>query len=340
MNKKTMTELFNLKWFLLKMISKWYLFLVGTLIGTLLIGGGYFLVKVAFAPARDYKAETVYYMEYATDPDGSDVYTYFNEFTMNQWVLSDCFQEAVRKETGKAISEEELANYVTSYILADTRIQTLTVITSDPELTMAISRAYAKTFPLWAENQRELQSIRVTNMPESAPLVKADVRVARAVLLGAVLGLLFSCLILYLYFLYDDRIELPEQLADRHGLKVLGYPEGAELSENLQTVCNTETVAVTCVGAAPNLAEMTEELKKYCKDTNFLAVPSVLMAPEAISTLRKTGSVILLVQAGEDTSKAVDRVLTFCEQQGVKVSGAVLCGVDLPLLGLYYGLPM
>lgn len=340
MNKTKMTELFNLKWFLLKMISKWYLFLVGTLIGTLLVGGGYFLVKVALAPARDYKAETVYYMEYASDPDAADVYTYFNEFTMNQWVLSDCFQEAVRQETGKAITEEELAKYVTSYILADTRVQTLTVTTSDPELTMAITRAYAKTFPVWAESQRELVSIRVTNLPESAPLVKADVRVARAVLLGAVLGLFFTCMILYLYFLYDDRIELPEQLADRHGLKVLGCTESAELSENIKAACGEGTAAVTCVGEAPNLAELTEALSENNRQTFFLAVPSVLMAPEAAKTLREIGKVILLVQAGEDTSKAVDRVLAFYEQQEIKVCGAILCGADWSLLKLYYGLPL
>ena len=58
-------EPFNFKLFVLNMLDKWYYFVLWTVVGALLFGSSYYLSKVVYAPAREYRAIATYNIEYA-----------------------------------------------------------------------------------------------------------------------------------------------------------------------------------------------------------------------------------------------------------------------------------
>lgn len=335
-------EPFNLRWFLLQELSVWYVFVLGTLLGALLVGGLYFLVKVVLPSARDYQAETVYYLEYVEnpydkDPRLTDPYFYFNEYTLNQWIHSDFFLETVNRYVKEPLSEQELTAYVTVTLPSDVRVQTLCVVTSDPKLTMDITEAYLEALPQFGEQQREYQSIRAVDIPEQAYLIKADVRTARAVLLGAVLGLFLTFMVRSLLFLQDARVWLPEQLSSRYGLKVLGCDCFPELGENVSYLCHDKKkIAVTGVDDGPNLAQVCKSLGALDETTEFIPVPSFEQAPEVASALRQLDSVLLVVSWGATSGGLISRMLASFQTQDIVVDGAVLWDVDKKALSRYY----
>ncbi|MCD7807010.1 MAG: hypothetical protein LUH19_06675 [Lachnospiraceae bacterium] len=333
-------EPFDLKLFLLRMLRKWYVFVLSALVGALLLGGGYFLVKVAFAPAREYQADVICYMEYAVDPDASDSYAtdYFNEYTWNEWIVCDEIQTIISESLGYEISETELAGYVTTTVPADVRLQTLSVVTSDPELSLAIARCYEEWLPLFAQNQRELDSIRVIDSPEQAYLITADVRTFRATVLGAVIGLFLCCMIVWLSYLSDDRVCLPGQLGERHGLKVFGAFGQGELEENIRYgTKNLETIALAGLNGAAGCMEALAWCRSVFPEKTWEGVMGTLQAPEGAAKLRDADGVILVVEAKVDTSALVERMLSYYRQQDIVLTGAVLWGADGRLLRAYYG---
>ncbi|MCD8068903.1 MAG: hypothetical protein LUE87_08455 [Lachnospiraceae bacterium] len=333
-------EPFDLKLFLLRMLRKWYVFVLSALAGALVLGGGYFLVKVVFAPAREYQADVIFYMEYAVDPDASDSYAtdYFNEYTWNEWIVCDEIQGRISRALGYEISETELAAYVSTTVPADVRLQTLSVVTSDPELSLAIARCYEEWLPEFAEGQRELDSVRVVDSPEQAYLITADVRTFRATVLGALIGLFLCCMTVWLSYLSDDRVYLPGQLKKRHGLKVFGADGQAELMENVRYGTEKlENIALVGVSGSIGCMEALAWFQSTFPQKRWEGVMGTLQFPEGASKLRSVDGVILVVEAGVDSGAVIERVLSYYRQQEISLAGAVLWNSDRRLLRRYYG---
>ncbi|MCD8379202.1 MAG: hypothetical protein LUC95_02500 [Lachnospiraceae bacterium] len=333
-------EPFDLKLFLLQMLQKWYIFILSFLGGALFLGGGYFLVNVVFAPTREYQADIICYMQYAVDPDASESYAtdYFNEYTWNEWIVCDEIQERIAEAVGYEITETELAAYVSTTVPADVRLQTISVVTTDPDLSLAIARCYEEWLPVFAENQRELDSIRIVDSPEQAYLVEEDVRTARAALLGGLIGLFLCCMVLWLTWLADDRIYLPQQLYRRHGLKVLGAEGQEELDENVRyAVADRQNIALVGTSGSAHFMETLSYFQSTFPEKHWESVMGTLQYPEGASKLRNMDGVILVAEAGVDSSALIERVLLFYRQQEIVLTGAVLWGCDQKLLRRYYG---
>ena len=169
-------EPFDFKLFILQMLRKWKFFVVWTLLGALLFGGSYFLVKVVYAPAREYQAKAVYYVEYAHDPGTGQMYTYFNDYTLNSWLTMDAFVDKVRPKLSVAVTKEELDAYVELTIPSDVRVVCLTVTTPVPKLTMELLAAYEEAFQAFGEAQREINRIERQDHSGEAGQIIADIR--------------------------------------------------------------------------------------------------------------------------------------------------------------------
>ncbi|MCD7750681.1 MAG: hypothetical protein LUI10_02915 [Lachnospiraceae bacterium] len=333
-------EPFDLKLFLLQMLRKWYIFILSALGGALLLGGGYFLVKVVFAPTREYQADIICYMQYTVDPDASESYVtdYFNEYTWNEWIVCDEIQAIISEAVGYEITETELASYVSTTVPADVRLQTISVVTTDPDLSLAIARCYEEWLPVFAQDQRELDSIRIVDSPEQAYLVKEDVRTFRAALLGGLIGLFVCCMVLWLSWLADDRVYLPGQLSRRHGLKVFGANGQEELVENVRyAVSNRQNIALVGTSGSAHFMEILPYFQSTFPEKHWETVMGTLQYPEGASKLRTMDGVIFVAEAGVDSSALIERVLDFYRQQEIALTGAVLWGCDQRLLKQYYG---
>lgn len=329
-------EPFNFKLFVLNMLGKWYQFLLCAVAGAVLFGSSYYLYKVVYAPAREYRAVATYYIEYAKDPLLGEPYSYFNEYTLDGWLNTDVFVEQVLPKLSTELTAEELNERIALTVPSDVRVIQLTATSADPVLTMEILQAYDEALVTFADLQREINAIKVQDMPDEANQIKADIRTKRAFVLGAVLGLFAGSMYIVLKYLMDDGIYLPETLKKRHGLKVLGADVSEELAANvLFAVKEMQKVAVTSVGDTPFLPEVLHVLKGMTPEKEWVLVPAMVQCPEAGEVLRGCDGCILTVVSGSDKSGAIDRALHYYEQQQVTVIGTILWNVDEKLLKRY-----
>lgn len=329
-------EPFNFKLFALKMFGKWQQFVLCTLVGALLFGGTYYLYKVVYAPAREYEASATYYIEYAKDPDLGDAVTYFNEYTLNSWILEDVFVDQVVPMLSREVTVEQLEAYLEVTLPSDVRVMQIKAVTAEPVFTMELLQAYDVAFRDFAERQREIDHIEIQGMSEEAEQIKADIRTQRAFVLGGVLGLVIGGLYIVLQYLLDDGIYLPTTLSKRHGVKVLGADVSEELAANAAyAVKECKRVAVTAVGDRPALPQVLERLKGMVPEVEWVLVPAMIQCPEAGEVLRGCDGCILTVVSGADKSSAIDRALSYYAQQDVTIIGAILWYADEKLLKRY-----
>lgn len=330
-------EPFNFKLCMAKMLDKWYQFVLCICIGSVLFGGVYYMYKVAYAPAREYRATATYYIEYAVDPKLSEPYSYFNEYTLNSWLTTDAFVDNLSLEAEGKWTKEALQKAVVLTVPSDVRVIQLTVTTMDALETMQILTAYDKALQDFAINQREISEIIVQDMPAEAMQIKADIRTQRAFVLGGVLGLLFGGLYIAMKYLLDDGIYEPLLLRTRHGLKVLGTNASEELEANVSyALKDLKKVAVTSVGDTPELPLVQEKLQAFVGSVEVVAVPSMLQCPEGVEVLRTYDGIVLTVMYETDKSRAIDRALSYYEQQDIKVLGAILWDVKENVLQKYF----
>lgn len=318
-------EPFDFKLFVRTMLAQWYQFVICMLIGSLVFGISYYGYKNIAASAKEFEAEAVYYIQYVKDPGIGDAATYFNEYTLNSWISQDVFAEVVLENIEQSFTKEQLASFVTVTVPSDIRIFHVTIVTSDPELTMELLQGYDQAVAAFAQRQPEIQDIQCQDSSKEAVQIKADIRTQRAFVLGGVLGLVLGGWYIMLRYLLDDGIYVPQTLQKRHGITPFGSDDSTELYENIAyAVRNCKRVAVTNIGDAPNLAQVVERLQSHIPDKEWIAVPSMQQCPTAASTLRKQDGCVLIVKAKTDKSTAIDRALAYYAQQDVTVLGAVL----------------
>ena len=329
-------EPFDFKLFILKMLGKWKQFVAWTVLGALLFGGSYFMIKVVYAPAREYQATAVYYIEYAHDPGTGQMYTYFNAHTLNSWLTMDTFVDKVRPRLSVAVSREELDKYVELTIPSDVRVVYITVTAPTSKLALELLGAYDEAFQEFGETQREIDQIKRQDCSGEASRIIADIRTQRALVLGAVLGLFAGSMYIMLGYLLDDGIYLPDTLRKRHGLTVFGTDCSEELLANVgYAVRDRKRVAVTGIGDSPALPEVLVRLKEAAPWVEWVSVPAMIQCPEAGEVLRGCEGLVVTVLSGTDKSGAIDRGLAYYKQQDVEVLGAVLWGADEKLRKRY-----
>lgn len=329
-------EPFDFKLFIMKMLGKWYQFVICTLIGAVLFGGAYYLYKVVYAPAREYQASVTYYIEYVKDPTVSDLNSYFNVATLDSWLTMDVFTDQVLPGLSTELTVDELNNYIEMIMPSDVRVVVLKVITEDPRLSMEILQAYEEAFVNFAENQREINKIVVQDISGEAEQIKADIRTKQAAVLGGVLGLVLGGLYIIIQYMLDDAVYLPMTLTKRHGLTVFGTGESEELAENVAyAVKNCKRVAVTGIGEMPELPKVLDKLKGIAAEVEWVLVPAMVQCPEAGEVLRGCDALVVTVVSGVDKSGAIDRALDYYRQQEVVIAGAILWDADEQLLKRY-----
>ncbi len=329
-------EPFNFKLFIENMLHKWYQFVLSICIGAVLFGGIYYMYKVVYVPAKEYRGTAIYYIEYAQDPKLNEPYSYFNEYTLNTWLTTDAFVDNVCSELTGQWTKEALTQAVVLTVPSDVRVIQLTVTTSDAESTMELLTAYDKALSDFAENQREINRILVQDMSKEAVQIKADIRTQRAFVLGGVLGLLFGGLYIVMKYLLDDGIYDAQLFSKRHGLTVLGTDMSEELGVNVAyALKDNSKVAVTSIGDTPELTLVKTRLQEFAEKTELVAIPAMVQCPEEAELLRTYDGVILTVMYGKDKSRAIDRALSFYAQQKVSVIGAVLWDVPKSIFQKY-----
>lgn len=340
-------EPFDMKLMVLRLLKNIWIPIIAALLGAAIVGGGYYLVRDVFGAPDEYEVTSSYYVEYGTDPQTGNEYTYTNAASWNNWIATDWFVDRIWDEaTGSGlqpedygITKQDLPAFLSADLPTDLRMPTSMVTTTNAELTEILAAAVEKVFVSFADEQKEIDAIRVVDTTD-VYLVDRDIRTFRACVLGAVLAVFFTLVIMLLYFILDDGIYLPETFSYRYGIPALGavcgYGEDLQLiggtKENVAyRVKNCGTVALTSVEEETDLKAVATLLE----GKEYVCIPSILQVPEAGEKLREMDGILLLVQAGERNGKKIEHVLHELKVQDCKLIGVLLTDADERLIKAY-----
>lgn len=340
-------EPFDLRLTALRMFSKLPMIMAVTVLGSLLLGGAYYVRNVLLGGEKQYEAVSRYRVEYAVEEEKDVGTVYINEVSWNTYLGTDLFLDGVKSRLAKSLGDSDPAQFLSgaelkAVLASDLRVLATVVTADSPERSVMIAKAVEETLTEeFASEIREIVSIGLIESGDGAAEVVPDVRVGRAFVLSGVLSCFFVILALLLKETGDDSIWLPSSLWKRYGLKTVGTKESKQLPENLKFFF-PETLGHVALWACEEEMrpeEILEELRRKCPDTvgkGWFAVEGAPFSPGAWEELGKADAVLLAVQAGSHRGRRLERVLEHLEQRDCHVTAALLWDADEKLLSRYY----
>ena len=286
----------------LRLVRKAWLVLAMAVVGAVLFGGIYFLTHVVYGPAREYVAESEFYIEYVGAVTQEQQYTYYNKETWESLIHTDIFMDevmaGVKEQTlmyDRVITREEVSGAIFATLLTDVRIVHVTVTTNNAYLTMAITNSLESAFVKFGESQREIDAVRSILIPEEATLTAVDNRTVRACILGAVVCVSLTLFVMYLYVVLDTSIYIPLEFERRFGIPMV-------LPDEMQVLP----------------AEVTASEKSV-----FLY-------------RAEDGTDIVCVKSGDHNRPLIEKTIRDAEAEGKIVQKAVLLNADEKLIKWYF----
>lgn len=342
-------EPLDVKLMVLLMLKKGLYFVLATLLGAVVAGGFYFFTHIWGKEVR-YEATSTYYVEYGTDPQTGNEYTYINGVTWDTiWLKSDAFLEKILTSAGKEAGatnmqlpdKEQLKNCLSAQLPSDLRMPTTTVSTPDPELTLVLARAVEQTMVDFGggDMNKEIDAIRVVTAAETAQRALLDDRTWSAVILGAVLGLFFAVVIWLIGYFLDDSVYVPGTFEKRYGISMLGTCDSTYTVVNFKHLfAGKRRVALLGADGDDNMREVADLLKGRLgtEQWELVPMPGLEQCPEIVETLRECDGLLYCVPAGAHDGKRLEEQLSTLEKQDVPVTAALLIYEDLYLQKLYH----
>ncbi len=335
-------ETMDYRLFWIGFFKRIWVVIVAILLGTVLVGVPYYLFNVTFGAGPKYEISSEYYLDYAEDSSGA-LYEYFNYYTWSEIVDTDEFIMILQDKLpeGMFAADTSLKNYTDATVESDTRYLTTTVATEHPDKTVLIARALEEAIAVFADNQKELNSVRVLTAPVEASKVYPDVRPVRAFILGAVLGLFVGLLYLCICLICDSSILLPHTLEKRYGVKALGCKSFSESKNNIcYFVKEAKGTMILVVGRTEgqSFLEAVEFIEDCVRDSGEVCVDKkdILAEDFDFDAVRKKDGLILLIEAGAKNGKKIERVIEQLKRQDIQISGAFLYNEDKKLIKQYY----
>ena len=337
-------EPFDLRLTVLRMLGQWKKIVLWTVVGTLLLGGAYCVKNILFRGERQYKAVSVYRVDYGVDDIDANL-VMINAYTWNTYVHTEEFLKYVKERLAgsewASLEPGELGEYIQGDMESDWRVPSTIVVSGNADLSTAVARAVEETMTLdFPEGISEVKSIRVLDHAGEAKEVIPDIRVGRAFILAAVLSLFFVIVVFLLKETGDDNIWLPATLTARYALQCVGTVKSVDIKENISYLfAGKKQIAVCPVQETCDPTEVLRQLESLAgeaEERKWYAIPSPLICPEGAEKLRKADAVLLVVKAGAHAGKQLEYVLDFLARQDCRATAALLWDADEKLLRRYY----
>lgn len=341
-------EPFDLRLTALRMLRRLPVIAIVTVLGTALLGGGYYVKNVLLRADSVYAAKSIYRVEYAVEEERDVATVYINETSWNTYMKTQDFIDSVQLRLAElnrtqdlqlTVSGEELREVLTAALASDLRVPSTTVTTEDPEKSVRIAQAVEAAMTLdFPQGVREIHAITVIDSADAAEEVIPDVRVGRALALGAVLSCFFAVIVFLLRETGDDSIRLPSAFVKRYGLRTVGTLESRELAENIAYFFEgKKRVAVCGLQESVDPVQVLDRLREKAGGlAEWFAAPSPMLCPEICRELRKADGLLLAVKAGTHAGRQLERAMVYLEQQDCKITAAILWDADERLIRQYY----
>lgn len=333
-------EPLDLRLVMLRLWKQGWIIVGVTLLGTLLLGGGYYLKNVALPPAQ-YAATSLYQVEYVSEVNSDTTQdkgvSYINHETWDRWMTTKEFLDIVYDNlegTADAdIDRETMKGYLSAELLTNHRMPDTIVTTDDPELSLRLAAAVEQSMVDFAGHQESIDNIRVVDPAVTVEIVNTS-RPLNACVLSAVVSFVFIMAVLLFKEIGSDSIWLPVTLQLRFGLKSLGTVNSAGFGENVRYLFQNCRKAGVLAIDDMELSGVTEKLQP--SNIEWIPLPGPELCPQVAETIRSLDGLVLVVRAGIGSSKKLEEVLAFLGTQDLKVDAALLWDADERLIRRYY----
>lgn len=357
----------DLKFFFLRVWKYMWIVIVAALAGAAICAGGYRLFQRIFPEAKEYKAETKYYIDFAEDSTGIG-YGYYNDYTWNDLMKSDAILQYTMELLAETeITQEEVEQAVVADIISDVRLLTITVTCSESGRADRIAEATAKSLAHFPEDIKEIDSIRVIRSDAAEEIVIGDTAKNRGIF-GFWFGLFAALFGVCLAVCMDSAVYLPKEIENCFGIPVLGvlYREEdkgrngetgnsgkgnqddsrMELAENAGYLLkDKKSVAVVDLGCRKKGKEEQKTTTAEQLVREVLAKSEAEIVSDSFGNgkmpdfemLRKADEIIVLFSYGGVSRKLAERYFSDLRQQDCKITGAIIYGADRKLYYRYYG---
>ncbi|MBR1848596.1 MAG: hypothetical protein IJ791_05095 [Lachnospiraceae bacterium] len=340
-------ETFDVKLNLMLLTKKWWVLLVSSVLGVLLVGGPYFIKHVVYAPAREYEMVLDFKIDYAENSAGEE-YTYYNQSTWYQLLKDDVFTDKVLAylqadnhviaddASGSEVApltKDDVKDFMEGTLLSDTRIVTATVRTHNPELTAAVADALEKAFYDFGEETREIDEIHTWQKPEQATLVVRDVRLFRACMVGLVLFDFVTLLVMFCRAVLDDSIYVPATFEKRYQIPMVGWVKkvgdacrySAEYLVLVKQYLKEDTLVVTMQEGIAGAAVIEEIQKQDIATCGYVELSREKEVTEKeAQKIREAKEILLVVKAANHNGRAIEWAIELCSKVGKEITVGVL----------------
>ena len=284
---------------------------------------------------KKYQIETDVYLEYIPEA-GSNELIYFNKYTWEQMSKDAAIVDEMLRADPGLDADVVRASFLAT-LKSDVKVLTLQVQNSDPDMCVRIMKAAVTGVDAYAQSLPEIMSVRLIGDPEDVNPVPPDIRILRAIILGAFAGLFFSALYVSCTILSDDRIILPETIEKRYHLPAAGTLTSANLSESLDDLSGDEGFVAASTLGNDRMAVVIEELKKSGAKPEAEALDlSDTEAKGLIELVKKCDKPVVYFFSSKIIPQNDERALSLLSKCGKEPMCAVLADSDDALIKAYY----
>lgn len=286
----------------LKFLSKWWMIVLGTLVGCLL-GILIYFAYHAIADGVVYQGYSEFKLDFVADETG-EAFQKYNGYTWNDMMTTSIVADGTLKRVeGDGIDLQTLEEVTLAEIKSDLRILKVTFTDSDLVKCQKIQTATEESLVELGQTAEEFSQITV--IKSISPVrVYADNRLPQAILLGAILGCVISLIALWFMEILDDRIMVQ---SDLYGLTLPFL--GIEL-------CDEESEL------SKRLALMVKNNIEHLPDAQRMDVS------EISESIDDSKSYIIEIPYRKITKREFAIVLNNLEVQAIEVAGVVITKAD------------
>lgn len=325
-------EPINYRLFFLKLLKKIWILPLAAVIGAVVIGGIYYVVKVVAGDGYKYKARTMYYVQYSTDSNGESA-DYYNYYTWEELLNTDYFVDGMYDAMGGSLTKEYITANVTATLESDYRYMYTNSISADKQQAIEMEKKVSALILQYADMRDEFEFIEVIDPADESTIEDVSlIFVGHSAVVGAVIGFIASLLIFVFIECTDTSVYLPATLEKRYHIVALGAPSMKEFDANCEHILKGKKAAVVAVDA-----DMPDSLiKEFPEGCDVTSCGNPIDNPEELTTIRDKECVVLAVKAAAHNGKKVERMIEQLSRQDIKITAFVLYGEDKWLINRYY----
>lgn len=327
----------DLRLVLLLLLKKSVTILVGTLVGALIGAIIYMSIYMAAVGGAKYKCEEKFYIHFDQIEQEDYFDYYYNGACWDELLSSDLILGKAMQLLHAPYEREFVDSCITADILADVRVVTVSIEAPLQIEAAQIKAAIREAMIQFAEFGEFIVSIEMISDTEPQ-LEVFDNNVWRAILLGAVLGLIFSVIGCLILIGYDADIYVASQFEKRYHVPCAGIMLKGEEEDELMKYLAGEHLGrdEDPMGLHRKLQINLDHLMKS-GNVNAVSIDELEESEEIIyKKLRPLDGIVLLCPQGKGNGRKLDMAMHTLAVQDVKVLALVLTKAPRGFIRSYY----